>query len=1067
MPARPDQSFKRRHSLAAVLLCLIPLLGACAQGHEPLSTLLAHSKSPRSEAGYLSGLPHRRLAMATDISAFSSQERTALMRGLNSLIRTTNNSAPSARQLATVGVFQLLLGNPDRAVRSLEQAVLLDSQDAPSWNDLSVAYLAQADSSKSVLNLLKALEAVGKSREVDPNSVAGCFNQALVFGRLALRRQSAHTWRKCLAGPSYLADGWAAEATAHLDSMTGPLDTDLWVQSLLGLRTASLASAQDHLRALTATLPYQARVFVQERLLRDWALEVGEQGNEARSERYLGEAAVIGTVLLKQFGDRLIAEEVARLRMEAAEQHDPQSLRSLAAAGHVSYARGMQAYREQRLQEASLELARAASHFSRAGSDFELLSLFYLADCGYYTDLSATSARLLDLEKRVDRHQLPYLAGQIQWRLGVIDALRGQKGEALARYQEGTELLAASSGEKGSVFGEVMAAEVLDQLGDIGPGWNRRLPALQALAFSGDHRRDHSMLSEAAEALLRHGQPALAQPFLAELAENAEEWGVPAARAFTLRESAANDAELGRLSEARAEVERARQAVSQMPPGSMRDRVASSIGLISAMARVEEEPEAALKLMDMEFAQQRTAGDLYYAVPYWTRRARAHSLLGDRRSMREDLFAAIGFFEEVRCSTADYSLKAAAFEQAQPAFDQLIDLLEHEGESAAAFALADLSRSRLVRELRSGAAGCRAGLTAGSPKSDLLPSLQARLPPRVLLVQYAVLPERLLAWVVERDAWREVEVAIPRRQLEREVDLFRQALESSAPEPVVRRRGGDLYQHLVAPLGLPARDDRSLVILPDRTLARIPFSALFDRTSERYLIEERPVSIMASASLLQRSLRPPARPTASEASVLVVAVPQAAGIYATLPMLKDAAEESRGVLAAYPSGALLSGPTASPDHLMEQARSHSVLHFAGHALANPEDAYRSLLLLAPSERRPDGELAAEEILTEDLSPLDLVVLAGCRTSEGFRHGRENRLGLAEAFLAAGARNVVASLWDVNDQASHRLMVRFHRHWQASHVASLALRNAILESLGLAGDPAAKPREWAAYLAAGL
>jgi CHAT domain-containing protein len=91
-----------------------------------------------------------------------------------------------------------------------------------------------------------------------------------------------------------------------------------------------------------------------------------------------------------------------------------------------------------------------------------------------------------------------------------------------------------------------------------------------------------------------------------------------------------------------------------------------------------------------------------------------------------------------------------------------------------------------------------------------------------------------------------------------------------------------------------------------------------------------------------------------------------------------------------------------------------------------------------------GLLTAEALLNADLSGLELAVLSACETGLGDVGGGEGVLGLQRGFHVAGCRNVVASLWRVDDQATAALMQLFYRNlWQKKQPPLEALRQAQL------------------------
>jgi CHAT domain-containing protein len=103
--------------------------------------------------------------------------------------------------------------------------------------------------------------------------------------------------------------------------------------------------------------------------------------------------------------------------------------------------------------------------------------------------------------------------------------------------------------------------------------------------------------------------------------------------------------------------------------------------------------------------------------------------------------------------------------------------------------------------------------------------------------------------------------------------------------------------------------------------------------------------------------------------------------------------------------------------------------------------------LPPETGRDDGLLTSEEVTWLDLTHCDLLVLSACRTAIGEDRSGEGMMSLQRAFQLAGAKSVVASLWNVDDESTVELMRSFYRHlWLDRERRTDALRHAQLEML---------------------
>ncbi|MGW3353897.1 CHAT domain-containing protein [Streptomyces bungoensis] len=228
---------------------------------------------------------------------------------------------------------------------------------------------------------------------------------------------------------------------------------------------------------------------------------------------------------------------------------------------------------------------------------------------------------------------------------------------------------------------------------------------------------------------------------------------------------------------------------------------------------------------------------------------------------------------------------------------------------------------------------------------------------------------------------------------------------------------------------MPAGRLPRLVLVPMGKLGLVPWHAAWQPGGPRgrqYALQAAEISYAASARLLcQVAARPAAEHTGA---ALIVGNPTGD--------LRHAGEEADAVQRAfYPEARYLgrrtTGPTDGPGTpgevlrwLRETPHDGAVLHLACHASV-AENARRSAYLSLH-----DGPLAAEEITGAGGDRLGLVLLAACRSHVSGR-GHNEAYSLATAFLAAGARSVVGSLWPVPDEATSVLMFLTH-HFLRTH-----------------------------------
>lgn len=163
---------------------------------------------------------------------------------------------------------------------------------------------------------------------------------------------------------------------------------------------------------------------------------------------------------------------------------------------------------------------------------------------------------------------------------------------------------------------------------------------------------------------------------------------------------------------------------------------------------------------------------------------------------------------------------------------------------------------------------------------------------------------------------------------------------------------------------------------------------------------------------------------------------------------------------------VLLGPEATETRLRQVLAGDKrwrCVHLACHGLVNEERPSYSALALTPSAE-DDGLLTAFDVSQLDIRA-DLVVLSACETARGKMAEAEGIRGLTRAFMAAGARRVLVSLWKVDDEASRELMIQFHKLWNAEDPeqrtnAAAALRAAQAHVRDYARNHGGQHPEWA-------
>lgn len=267
-----------------------------------------------------------------------------------------------------------------------------------------------------------------------------------------------------------------------------------------------------------------------------------------------------------------------------------------------------------------------------------------------------------------------------------------------------------------------------------------------------------------------------------------------------------------------------------------------------------------------------------------------------------------------------------------------------------------------------------------------------------------------------------------------------------------------LYDLLMAPLAksLPESIER-LIFIPHGTLYRLPFAALHD--GKNFLIERFAISYLPTVSLIpvlaraQENARSEIKETTKylvsaisdysatrkDGMILSNRLRSAAG----LEDLRYTMDEARTVADVGAKNAIESKLLTNEEVKKELPAlfgAYNVVHFAGHAVFNPEEPLASGLVLSDGTMLTAAAILQGNVLRTHCGKL--LVLSACQTGVNMVTPGGEILGLARALMYAGMPNLILSLWEVADRSTSDLMKEFHNTWQGgTRTVAVALQEA--------------------------
>jgi CHAT domain-containing protein len=511
-----------------------------------------------------------------------------------------------------------------------------------------------------------------------------------------------------------------------------------------------------------------------------------------------------------------------------------------------------------------------------------------------------------------------------------------------------------------------------------------------------------------------------------------------------------------------------------------------------------ERYRAALDLA-LELGRREIVALIHYRIGH------AEQRLGRLDAAREAYDAAITMIEDTRAPVRDEGLLISLMGRSQQVYEAAIQLCLDRGDATAAFDYAERARARAFADLlaRRGkllqashesqeSRGSRFSVLGSGVSPITAAEAQAALAPGMLLLAYFATglrgPEAALLDAIPRDAAglrdclatpaRLLLLAMTRESLHAHTcALDPNLLQASSPyladgrrflQPAILRRA---YDALIAPVADLLAAAERVVVVPHGPLHQLPFAALLDPAG-RSLLEIAPDLCYAPSTTLLLHARH--QPVAPKMACLALGYDGAAG-----RRLRHTEAEAAAVARLCGGEAWRGAPTMA-EQLRDAAGAYRWLHLACHGEFDLDEPLRSWLEIGPGER-----LSAAAVLDQFALSAELVTLSACRSGVSRVLRGDEPMGLVRAFLSAGARAVLVTLWPVEDISARILMERFYRALlvdgdpaAALHEAQRALRDLTLAEARevLAGwgedvadmpaedaaQPYADPAFWAAY-----
>lgn len=1012
----------------------------------------------------------------------NSRERDFAERYLLDAVR----DHPGGASYHALGKFYLAERNFDKAIAQFEEALKAEPNNALVYADLGAALLekgkrdqAGSNSAQGQIELGRSHENLSKALELNPNLLEALFNRAICRENLKLSEQSEADWDQYLQKDSN--SQWANEARQHLEKLKA--ETIKATQNEQRLEGDFLSAFQNKDEEKSWETLKHGRTrggnLIVNALVLDYLNFAANGQADAAADR-LRQISYAGSIEEARVKDRHTTDlakfyqtVTAIDRAALNEAHD------LLRTATERYNRG--------------EFDEAAGFFSQAKDKFAALrdepeALVAEAWIGY------CQLRALAVKSGVElfEHLVPIfekkhylaLAAQALQALGDAQSSLTEFSKALAIGDKALALSDSVEDEPNSILCLTLLISMHLALGDYQQSLQLFARAAQ-LGQSIPHnpRLMWPVYYEAGLGFHFIGLPITAVAFEREALSLANAADVPLLRSRSLERLGTLYSEQKNFPEA---IQSGEQALAEA------DKITSDRSKTTVRAH------ASLRLA----RSQGQAGNLTKAVYYFDQSLELYNKLDSQLYLYEaskgkllahiemhdqaaaaELPAVVDLFERNRARITAESQRDKFFDAGQDIYDVAVEFSYAQNAGAdQALNYAEASRARSLFEMMN--TGARI-TDIKNPEIHLeaesrpLPAalIRERMPQESQILEYAVLDDKIVMWVVTRSAVKTGESSITPADLDGRIRNYVSTLAQPSATSVdaIARQGKELHSLLIAPIEKYLDHNLVVCVVPDKSLNYVPFEALLSESSGRYLIEDYKLQRSPSATVfVELSDQAKKRQRTAHENLLSIGNPAFDQVvFSSLADLPGARREAEQISRLYHPATRLLGPDATTARVMSALPNADVVHFATHAVVDERSPLLSKLLLAhaPSTTRmtnaTDGVLQAADIYEMKLAHTRLVVLSACQTGIEHAYRGEGAIGFARPFLAAGVPLVVASLWPVDSEATADLMINFHKFRTEQKLPTVeALRNAQLAYLH---NPQKDPHgtfSWAAFTTIG-
>lgn len=1044
------------------LLLIAILTGAILLSRSPNNSELAELKNiyknNRPIESRISEFDYAPYEVTRGENDLSDAEKRKLKIIENDLLKKVDSS-PNASNYNTLGVFYLSQRKYSEAIKELEESVKLEPNKAKFQNDLGSALFEwgkNAEKDKRAVTLSRANESFSKALELNPNFLDALFNKSLYLQERNLYLEAKKSWENYLQKDS--TSKWADEARKNLEKISQ-------IQSSLNknkddiLNDFLVAYRQNDekkiLKIHNSTKGLLKNLSLAEQLTNRY-VDARIKGDATVAQEFMGGLTYLAETEKKNNSDFFFSDLV-----DYYTKLEKSKLNELKIA-KKSLSDGFTFVDERNPVRARIKFDESKGVFKKVGNEIEANIAEQLSSqmIIYEGKLRESSDRMIALLEVTRKKNYKALSANLLYYLGVTSFQKGEFSEAIKLINNSIQL----SQETNNLFQLKKSSELLSE---TYTELSETAKALEMLHLKNNPNEFYfvepsqigTSLRLTASLLSKTEYLQTATDFaneVVELSKNSNKEGELNESLYYLTLALTKNNKFEKALESANDSIKIAQNLepSKLNQKILADAFQTRAEVHSKINRCQEALADYQKSLDFYTTDKEVS---YNSFELERGKLLCFKQLGMITEFQTSLDKLLILSEKVRQKVKEDALRQSYFENEQTVLDLAIENAINQNYKEKSFEYSETLKSRsLLDFITSEKSITEVENDFGIISKPLsLKEIQRKIPQNLQIVEYSVLPKKLIIWIVTNNSFEQIEKSVEYEELKVEINNYQNLLKQKGDLNSINIISKKLYELLI-PTNL--EKDKILCLIPDKSLYQIPFASLISPNG-KYLIDEFALLNSPSSSVFV-TLTEKAKHKTNNENLLSIGNPKFdREINQNLADLPDAEIEANEIAKNYQVSRTFIAQEATKQNFLDNFVNVEIIHFAGHFAVNEQSIDNSRMLFA------DSDLFAFELSNKKLSKSKLVVLSACETGLEKLNNSEGAIGIYRTFLALGTPLVVSSNWKVDSVATKDLMISFHNKRKSEQLSSIeSLRQSQLEMLQT--NELSHPYYWAAFTISG-